>query len=83
MAAFVDPQHVDVARTQILRAAEDEPFAVVAYCFMPDHLHLLIEAGSESSNALNFIKRAKQLCGFTTRISLVSACGSGTDSSVS
>ena len=31
---------------------------------MPDHLHLLIEAGSESSNALDFIKRAKQLSGF-------------------
>jgi REP element-mobilizing transposase RayT len=37
---------------------------MIAYCFMPDHLHALIEARSESCNALQFIKQAKQLSGF-------------------
>jgi REP element-mobilizing transposase RayT len=32
---------VDEVLAHILRAADDESFAVVAYCFMPDHLHLL------------------------------------------
>jgi len=31
---------------------------------MPDHLHILAEAESESADARRFIKRAKQLSGF-------------------
>jgi putative transposase len=61
---FVNQAVVDLVLLQILRAADDEQFAVVAYCFMPDHLHLLIEARSDSSNCLRFIKRAKQFSGF-------------------
>jgi putative transposase len=49
---------------QILRAAADEQFSILAYCFMPDHAHLLIEAGSESSDGRRFITHAKQLSGF-------------------
>ena len=61
---FAEAQFVEVVLAQILRAAEDERVAIVAYCFMPDHLHLLVEAGSESSDCLSFIKRAKQLSAF-------------------
>ena len=61
---FVNQPHVDVAQVQILRAAKDEGFAVIAYCFMPDHVHLLVEACSDSSDCLRFIKRAKQVSGF-------------------
>jgi len=64
---FVDEQRVDVVREQILRAATDESFAVTAYCFMPDHVHLLVEASSDASNCLRFIKCAKQLSGFHYR----------------
>ena len=46
---FVDAQRVNVVREQILRAASDESFAVIAYCFMPDHAHLLVEARSSGS----------------------------------
>ena len=34
---------VALAMRQILRAAGEEQFAIVAYGFMPDHLHLLVE----------------------------------------
>jgi putative transposase len=61
---FIDDAAVDVVLRQILRAAEDEQFAVIAYCFMPDHVHLLVEARSESCDGLRFIKRAKQFSGF-------------------
>jgi len=37
---------------------------MVAYCFMPDHLHLLVEAQSQNSDCRAFIRRAKQLAGF-------------------
>jgi putative transposase len=61
---FAEAEPVEVVLRQILRAAEDERFGIVAYCFMPDHLHLLVEAGSESSDCLSFIKRAKQFSAF-------------------
>jgi REP-associated tyrosine transposase len=61
---FTDRTSVDLVLRQILRAADDEGFAIVAYCFMPNHLHLLIEAKSDSSNCLRFITRAKQFSGF-------------------
>jgi len=61
---FTDRAAVDLVLSQILRAAEDEAFAVVAYCFMPDHVHLLVEALSESSDCRAFIKPGKQFSGF-------------------
>ena len=35
-------------------------FAVWVYCFMPDHLHILIEGKSEDSEMRSFITRFKQ-----------------------
>lgn len=37
-------------------------FSVYAYCFMPDHLHLLL-VGDEESNLVKFIKTFKQKSG--------------------
>ena len=48
---------------QILRAAMRFEFAVLAYCLMPDHVHLLMEGRSERSDLRRFIKRAKQSSG--------------------
>jgi putative transposase len=61
---FVAREQVDVVLEQILRSATDTGFAVVAYCFMPDHVHLLVEAQSEVSDCRQFIKRAKQFSGY-------------------
>jgi len=61
---FTDARRVGVAFEQIVRSAADERMAIVTYCFMPDHLHLLTEGLSESTDCLAFISRAKQLSGF-------------------
>ena len=61
---FVDQAIVYLVLTQIVRAAEEHGFAVVAYCFMPDHLHLLVEGQSDDSDCKRFIARAKQYSGF-------------------
>ena len=61
---FTSQPAVGLVLSQILRAGDDERFAVAAYCFMPDHVHLLVEALSDSSDARRFIARAKQLAGF-------------------
>ena len=55
---------VTLVRSQIERAAIEQHFAVLAYCFMPDHVHLLIEGEDSESDCLRFIARAKQYSGF-------------------
>jgi putative transposase len=61
---FVTADAVATVRTQIERAAAEQTMALLAYCYMPDHLHLLAEGESEDSDCLRFIARAKQFSGF-------------------
>ena len=49
---------------EIERVAEAEHFRVLAYCFMPDHLHLLVEGESDTADLQRFVKRWKQTTGF-------------------
>lgn len=51
-------------RMQILRAASTAGYAVVVYCIMPTHVHLLVEGGAGRSPLTEFVKRAKQYAGF-------------------
>jgi putative transposase len=51
-------------RMQILRAASTAGYAVVVYCIMPTHVHLLVEGLTGSSPLTEFVKRAKQYAGF-------------------
>lgn len=61
---FVDADVVELVLSQILRAAGEEQFSVLAYCFMPDHVHLLVQGNSESSDARRLIKATKQYSGY-------------------
>jgi putative transposase len=61
---FMESLVVELVLRQIRRAAVDEAFAVAAYCFMPDHLHLLVEGLTDASDCRRFIKCAKQLSGY-------------------
>ena len=61
---FVVREHVDLVLEQIVRSAADTGFAIVAYCFMPDHVHLVVAAESAASDCRQFIKRAKQFSGY-------------------
>ena len=61
---FVTQPVVDLVLAQFLRSAEEERFALVAYCFMPDHVHLLVGGTCENSDGKRFISRAKQYSGF-------------------
>jgi len=62
---FVVAAVVDLVLRHILRAATENRFAIIAYCFMPDHLHLLVEGKSPSSDLQQFGKYAKQYSGFS------------------
>lgn len=62
---FVDAATVTLVAQQILRAANQTGFAVVVYCFMPDHVRLVVEGTTDAVDCLRFIKLAKQLSGFS------------------
>ncbi len=70
--AFIDGNSVALVTRQFLRAANDVGFAMIAYCFMPDHVHLVLEATQENSDLKRFVSRAKQFSGYH-----FSQCGGG------
>jgi putative transposase len=57
---FADPAAVELVLSQFLRVTGKEQFSIITYCFMPDHVHLLIEGLREDSDARKFITKAKQ-----------------------
>ena len=57
---FTGRRAVELVLSQIARAASEQDFAVIAYCFMPDHLHLVVHGQSEAADCKQFITRAKQ-----------------------
>jgi putative transposase len=67
---FTIAAHVDPAMQQILRTSEEDQFAVLAHCFMPDHLHLVMEGCHQSSDLRRFVKVAKQRVDYTFRTQL-------------
>ena len=61
--AFLDEATVADTHAQFLRTATAEDFAILAYCFMPDHVHLLVEATADRANFKRFVKLSKQRSG--------------------
>ena len=66
-AYFVESETVHSVRAQIVRAVNQHQFVCMAYCFMPDHLHLLVEGAYASSDLGRFIKSAKQYSAYYFR----------------
>ena len=49
---------------QLRRSAGAHDFALVTYCFMPDHVHLLAYGISERADLREFVVHFKKLTGF-------------------
>jgi putative transposase len=61
---FAD-SNLTLAALRILRqTAKQRNFYIWAYCFMPDHLHLLIEGKTENADMRKFISVFKQKAAF-------------------
>jgi putative transposase len=63
-------RQADVCRACLLQlrdSAAVHAFAIAAYCFMPDHVHLLVYGTSESADLPKFVSHFKQLAGFGYR----------------
>lgn len=53
---FVDAATVDAVRRQLLTVAEATDMAVLAYTFMPDHLHVVVEGRSDDADLAAFTR---------------------------
>ncbi len=62
-----DPPLVEWLTETLREKSNSLGFKVWAYCFMPDHLHLLIEGSDANSDMKRFISSYKQLTGFSYR----------------
>ena len=58
-----DPRVASLALGQFRVTASVEAFVILAYCLMPDHVHLLVEGTSDASNFRRFAKMTKQRAG--------------------
>jgi putative transposase len=59
-ALFTTQDLVAAVWLQFLRTGDEHHFALIAYCFMPDHLHVLAEATSDTADFRRFVAEAKQ-----------------------
>jgi putative transposase len=64
---FTNGDHVTLVCEQFQRASREQGFAVTAYCFMPDHVHLLVSGERDDADLKRFTKSAKQYSGFYFR----------------
>jgi putative transposase len=63
-AHFADAGCVDIVRRHLLHLAGACDFEVSAYCFMPDHVHVLLEATSVDSELSRLMNSWKQHTGY-------------------
>ena len=64
---FTDQQLVVSAVSQIQHTCQEEGFSLLAYCFMPDHVHLVVEGQTQASDLRRFVKIAKQRVAYVAR----------------
>jgi putative transposase len=61
---FVEGDRVRLVMVELSRTADDHRFNVIAYCFMPDHVHLLVDGTHEASDFREFVRVFKQRSAF-------------------
>jgi REP-associated tyrosine transposase len=61
---FSDNSAVEQALSQFRRAAAEQQFAILAYCFMCDHVHLVVRGLYDIADLRVFASRAKQYSGY-------------------
>jgi len=57
---FAEKPAVALVLGQILRTAGERQFELLAYCFMPDHLHLLVQGVAEDAHLPSFARLVRQ-----------------------
>ena len=67
---FVLADAIAAIHAEFLRTSADCWFEILAYCFMPDHVHLLVEGMSDRSDLTAFVPTAKQRAAHVARQSI-------------
>jgi len=63
MTDGVVPHHLEI----LSRISAERAFDVIAYCYMPDHVHLLVAGKDRASDLVALIKAYKQTTGYYYR----------------
>jgi putative transposase len=66
-AWFTSPGVAERVLRQFRSVGKQQGVAIVAYCFMPDHLHLVVESLTDTADLRAFVKLAKQRSGWEHR----------------
>jgi len=61
---FTDADIVHQTLLQFLRTAAEQHVEILAYCFMPDHLHVVAIAHRADTDLQRFVRLAKQCSGY-------------------
>jgi putative transposase len=61
---FCEAAVVELVLSQILRSARESGVEVIVYCFMPDHVHLVVAGRSAGADLRRFVALAKQRSGY-------------------
>ena len=64
---FAAPRAAEAVIAQIQKTCDDEKFAILAYCLMHDHLHLVIAGTGSTSDLRRCAKLAKQRADYVIR----------------
>ena len=64
MSYFTKDNVVNSLIAYLHDVSTEHVFDVVVYCFMPDHLHLVLKGKSEESSLLKFVHSFKQKTGY-------------------
>ena len=64
---FSREQAVRAAWSQFLRTAHEKQFVIIAYCFMPDHVHLLVKGRTPQADLRAFVAVSKQRAAYAAR----------------
>ncbi len=67
LPVFTDERWAVEVSRQLLRQAQHHRFDVSAYCFMPNHVHVLFEATAIDSDIRRLMNSWKQESGYTYR----------------
>ena len=62
---FLDPNRAEWFLNHLRAEADSHTVAIHAYCIMPDHIHLLSQGQTATTNLLQFLKNLKRKTGYT------------------
>jgi putative transposase len=64
IAFFAEDEIAVRCVAELKEAVDRSRFGVYAYCFMPDHLHMLVAGRADAAELIDFVKRFKQKTGW-------------------